>query len=726
MNNINESSNNTADLIKSINNAFKAKDTQKLGELLVSLSQIEPLRWMTLLYLNGIIPEPKSQDFYKKLATLFRALSVSVQEVDFDTEKFSDLLIPVLSIGKCFKSIREKLDAIEVWEKVGARVIYRTAAFLEDQYHIAMNQLETAADDRGYYDNRLLLNDNLPTRSGGANTNLIAAYEENCENLQLILSYTLQRYKSEFCGNVIDCKSPYNDKEFTGLISLASMWRTYESLWENIIYLGWYPQAFDTNNGIQLYGPRDSEEYFRFKIAGIREQEILSESAFNNKLGPNKQTINKIKHLANSIRIPNAGEVWDGNLDIEAFRDCISLAKNQSYADYEMYRHYYDELIDEVRIGEINAQVSWKKYHDILLALRQISEAFIDAINREITGLETSDQLRKVIIVTRSCLLEILISTLEYDVDSCKNVINVLIFNPERKHLEIWDTPLIEIGDEKILFIPALIQMGSSARAIENAVALWNPDLFQKRGKILENRLIDFLRSQQINAQGQLSFSTKDGNVIECDLVTYWDGYLLLIEAKCTKAIVNASDMFRAKRHIEKAVNQLEQRKEAVVNNWESFRLAVNHINLPTTPISQDKIRLIAVTNVLEFTGWKINQVVVTDEFCLQRFFGESDIEVISFSPDGVKVAGSLGRIRKSSLPSASEFLIYLEDPPQVKIVRECLSMQPIWLPTINKDDPKIGMLHAVYNPEKHPGQKIINKLFGAKKSKQRKRHRKT
>ena len=51
---------------------------------------------------------------------------------------------------------------------------------------------------------------------------------------------------------------------------------------------------------------------------------------------------------------------------------------------------------------------------------------------------------------------------------------------------------------------------------------------------------------------------------LEFDVVALWEGYLLLLEAKCVKAVFSAADYHRAKSQIEKSLDQLILRKRPV------------------------------------------------------------------------------------------------------------------------------------------------------------------
>lgn len=711
-------------LIKFIKEAYSTRDTKRLGELLVSLIEQEPLKWMALLYMENIIPRPLSKNFMSGVGILAEAIQTSLQFDQFKVEHFRNMFLPLLSIHTGLNSIVQSLEKLNVWENKGIRTIYRVSAFLEDQYRISQSQMNIEIGERGYLNSENFLNDNIHTLMDDGKSSRSAGYEANCENLQLILAHALQKYQEDFYGDIENCKSVYEDDDFSKLIVLASLWIKYDILWENVIFQGWYPLALRESKDVNIYVPQDKEEFIRSEVGIIRKQEMLYEIAAGSLSPIYSDTSEKIKSLAHSITLPAIGKAWNCEIDIPILRENFLMTLGLIYAEYEIYRYHYDGIAKDIRLGSHNDAITWEIYQKVLQVFRLISKAFNLAVEEKIEEINSSREFFRIIVIEKSKLAEVLQKTLGLESDEANSALNSIIFSPAYKNIEIWDCPLIEIDKERILFVPALIEMGSPARAMENIITQWNPDLFSKRGKILENRLKEFLQEHHINAQGPITFSSSTGSRIECDLVTYWEGYLILVEAKCTKDVFSSVDFFRAKRHIEDAISQLDYRKKQILENWEAFRLAATHLALPESLISPQKIKLIAVTNVLNFTSWKHNDVIVTDEFCFKRFFGDANVEAVLGSNKGHENVGMVGRIRKHVRPTAGEFFVYLENPPQVEAIKKCLTLETIPMPIINEQDAKMGMIYSIYHPEKHPARIATRRLLG-KKPKKRKRHHK-
>lgn len=686
---------NTGTILKKIENALSSRDPIQFGRRLASLIKKEPDRWLALLHLNNIIPGPDDEKFREKLTILLKAVVEALDETSISPSDFEQLTLPLLSLNASFTSIKEQLNKSTIWEKPGIRAVYRFAAFVEDQSRLGENHVVAEMETEEYSPSTFL---------GTGEINLLDTYEALCENFQLVLAYSIHKFGKDFSGDIGDCRTPYEDPEFEQLVWLASLWLRYKHIWECVKYLGWlYISPPEIENAC-IYCPPDLDEFIRFEVAIIRRQRILSEIVAQT--SPVRSgysftdTPELIEKIASSIHIPDVGAVWDGKIDIDAIQQSAKQTWRTFIGEITLDYFHYTPLLRSVKLGSSEMQVPWEVYWKFVNGLRLLAEVFSIATKKEVQSDNAREILRRVIFVRKEQLACLISSIVEIDFNDCQKVLNVLIFDPKLKSLEVWDTPFVSAGDDLLLFVPSIVKNGNPVRAAENIIAQWNDELFTKRGKLLEDEIKTFLKSiEGVQVQGPIRFLIGEGSEkkeIECDVVALWDDYLVFIEAKCTKGIFNASDTYRARSHIEKAIGQLNLRRDTATENWEAFKSAASDLELPNSPSLLKDIKLIAVTNVLHFTGWKIEEVIVTDEFCVRRFFGTADIEAFL----GTEAIGSVGRIRNSPDPTAEEFFIYLEDPPQVSSVRDHLVTEPLWLPIIKETNPKVGILHAKYIPD--------------------------
>lgn len=694
---------NTRTCLQELKIALHQKDVVNFGKLLGDLTELEPERWVRLLHLNNIIPEPATRDseFRSKLSFLMESAQHANANSAFPNATFVKLLLPLMSLNVIFSSISTKLEELNVWDKPIVNLIIRLVAYLEDQTNLIYNRIEKQTEEKGYFDGREFLNAQLPTRFGGPATNYVAAYEETCENLQLILAYALSRYRSDYWGTIEPKKSPYEDLDFTNLLVLASIWRRYKELWANIKYFDWYPTQVTHSTELGYYQPVDKDEHTRFEIGGIRMQQIIFNYAYYaSSVGLDEafsDTEIELERLAQSIDLPEVGQPWNAKIDTSLFKSIAVQPWDKIHWQIIFQIGHYEQLLDALWIGSQSDHLDWKTYWELFSHLRLLARVLLLKSNQEFSIPLNQDQglavFKRIFLIETEILANLLSGTTSIQHNICIRFLNAIMFDPKLKNLEIWDTPLLNVGGGLILVSPVLIINGSPLRAVENFIAQWNPDLFDRRGKILEQELFQYLKQiPNVQVQDGVRFKGEDNKEVECDLVVWWEKTLILIEVKCRKSIQDPGDAFYAKQQVEKAIDQLVTRRNSVVNNWDNFRESASELRLPDKIVTS--IRLVAITNNPHFTGWKSQEVIVTDEFCVRRFFGKAEIEAFA----GEKNLGTIGRIRMSEFPNVREFFEYLDDPPQVQTIREGLKVDPLPFPLVKDTDPKIAIFHLSYN----------------------------
>ena len=723
------SQNTAPDILKKLKKGIDSKNIDLITEAIGQLRKTNSGNWLSEIYLSKVFAlNPLKEEFSETLALMIAATKKAYESHLLTASEHDRLLLPLLDIYDGSIAISNDFEKLGVWELPAIKAIYRVSAFLEDQSQLATNQIENAIHDKGYFDSSMLQENTLETQFGGAKTNHFHAYEEKCENLELILYHAMNRFKSNFYGEIESIKSPYNDIEFSKLNGYASVWRSLKRLWEDIKYSNWKPITPDYNNlNVRIYIPEDKEEYLRCVIGWIRIQQYGTERQNNGliKKGKNKGDLTDyIEILSKSIKLPDLNQSWDGQISIDLLKKAASQRDDFYEEALSTRGFYYDQLLNEVVLHSPKKPISWEKYWDTSKVLRTLADVFHNTVKNQISGFDEGNELRKVILVNESTLANIIHEFTGIELDECYSSLCALTYSPRFPELEIWDAPLIRTDSQRVLIVPELIRMGRPIRAAENIISQWNENLLDKRGKLLEKDLFEFFGKQKGIRVQPLTFKTNDGSDIECDLVIYWEGYLLVIEAKCTKQIFTAADFSRAKKRIVRAIEQLETRRDAILQNWDSFRKSAPELLLPNQVISRDKLKLIAVSNVMEFTEWVTRDVIVTDEFCMRRFFGSAEVEMIGITSDRPKKMGVVGKIRTKQEPSVGEFLTYLRRPPQVETVRKAMEEKIIWLPKIEGQQTKIGVFDIFYNPLLNPATKLTRKILKSNKKPKRNRHR--
>lgn len=274
------SQNTKSDILKKLKKGIDSRNIDSVTEAIGQLHEIDPDNWLSEIYLSrAFILNPLREEFSETLELMIEATKKAYETHLLTASEHDRLLLPLLDIYDASTTISSEFEKLGVWELSAVKAIYRVSAFLEDQSHLAASQIENEMHNRGYFDSSMLLENTLETQFGGAKSNLFHAYEEKCEDLELILYYAMVRFKSNFYGEIEPVNSPYNDVEFSKLTGYATIWRALKQLWEDVKYRNWKPITPDVNNlNVRIYVPEDKEEYLRCVSGWIRIQQYGTES----------------------------------------------------------------------------------------------------------------------------------------------------------------------------------------------------------------------------------------------------------------------------------------------------------------------------------------------------------------------------------------------------------------------------------------------------------------
>ena len=108
------------------------------------------------------------------------------------------------------------------------------------------------------------------------------------------------------------------------LLALAQTWELLELLWENIKYMSWLPADLSEPRDLTIYLPPDLDEFLKFEVGHTRMNEIrvefAAQSLASTQFKETSNTLALMSRIANSVTVPEAGDVWNGNIDIAALK----------------------------------------------------------------------------------------------------------------------------------------------------------------------------------------------------------------------------------------------------------------------------------------------------------------------------------------------------------------------------------------------------------------------
>ena len=682
-------------------------DHNKLADSLGKLLAAEPVRWRQLLLIAGFWPEPspRKNNAYAKqigqtLACLMKAMKALLDR-DLDHVDAVGEMMRTLQgfsvLQSYYVDIVEELKKLEFSKAPPEVQIHRLVAFVESQSRTAEKTLVAMQEGENFYDPLTGHAASVSSPFDNSKKSIGQMFEGICENIELGLRHIMHLSLLPATPTFQPDKHPFNDPDFKKFVELAGIWRMISQAWANMRFRGW--RWICDVEGRHGCVPDDNEACIREQAGSIRYQEFVSQRIIQSATQKIylAACFNLQKELAQSIKIPQAGEVWGGQVNLEVLRQYRSLSIfNTSVEEYVNHRHYRT-MVDRVTVGPLG----WREWCAGKAAMYCLADGIAEAATDQLRN-DSLSCMRHVVVVHEDTLASILVECGALTAEQAPKFVNAIRFDPNRRSLEIWDQPLIPCGDRLLFLVPALIKTGNPARALENFVSQWGGASFNLRGSPFEKYVVTELRNRSTaSAESGIKIQRSDGSVLEFDVVAWWEGYLLLLEGKCEKAVFSAADYHRAKAQIDKSIDQLIIRRDALCDVWAELREKAPSLGLPADFVGDDHVLCISITNIMDFTGDSRDGVVVTDDSCFFRFFGERIICKRTF--DG-EINEELEPIRANEVPHPSELMLYLLNPAPMRRLTDKMSLVPHVIPAITKRSSGFFSVHVEFDPSRDGG----------------------
>jgi hypothetical protein len=208
--------------------------------------------------------------------------------------------------------------------------------------------------------------------------------------------------------------------------------------------------------------------------------------------------------------------------------------------------------------------------------------------------------------------------------------------------------------------------MGIPIYSLEHFVAAYVIGDFSARGIPFERSVAEDLTAAGVPARADLWVQLPDGREMNYDTVAWWQGYLLLLEAKCVKTEFSGADDFNTRKAVEESIDQLVRRRDSLGDFWSALRGATPELQLPVGPPPRDRVLCISVSNSMRFNGLERDGVICTDDLCLQAYFGDARTPVYQRDGNFNAIVGYV-RNRDHDRMEPTGLIGYLRSPPQVR-----------------------------------------------------------
>jgi hypothetical protein len=605
------------------------------------------------------------------------------------------LLVLTMRSAAGFKRLGQLLKRLTFFSDSLSTQTFRLAVLLEHHSRQANRlAIERGAIGAGY-NPYAVLDDYLPISASGS-TSILSSYEGVVEAVELVLRYSHFSISQDLRKAPLMAKDPFLDPDLERTIRAANIKNIINENISMVRYGGWSTHALSFDHA--CYAPSDTNEYIRYRVGDIREQAI-SIKFFGDVLDPAylSEQHQYLLAISRKMEYPLPGQTWNGQYPSELG---ILIKNDKTFSlsteAWISFRHY-KPFVQALRIDD--GRIHWKHWLNARNALSILAKLFSNALTPPGQESKDDDWRKYVILANKNDLVKIVQET-GMAKQEAESAVNSMVFDQRRNKLELWDQPLLPISENRIVFVPSLIEAADPTRVLENAIAQWTPSSITARGIPFETDILNDVRTLGYGfVQKSVKIIDSDNKTVEYDLIWWWDDHLFLIETKCLQSIHGFADYARAKANIEEGIEQLRRRKSATKAHWNQLRIAAPDLQLPVECPPDSRITGIVLTNVTCFTTWVTSDgLIVADDVCFRRYFQDPSIDVYGQSTTGEEFVTNLGTIRDVP-PSPENFTSYLYAPPQCNIVRERLEAIMIQSPATETEYPA-WYLSLEYHPD--------------------------
>lgn len=472
---------------------------------------------------------------------------------------------------------------------------------------------------------------------------------------------------------------PFNLPEFAEITYIAQQRRMYEMLEEKVRYSEWKIKLKHNKKGqnVYIFEPENKDKYISHLVGAMRReyQFITAFSQYSDFYKANI-ALNTMVALAEQIDIKNLENFHISKKD---YMQACEINKMSITTYQSLMKDYYLEC----KFQNLSVEDVMKMY----VFLSTYSQIYILAVEKIFKQNDYSCYKYLVPIIHIEYLVNEFSKLYEIKKEKSKMILELFIFDgkPKGNSDDIFSNPLLKVNNNEILLCESLISQMNFERCVEKILQKYNVDLAPV-GKQFERKLIEHLKNAAgINVNTNIiQFKAFDGKDVEFDFVGTFEDCLLVFEFKSVLIPYDDIELYKREKMIKDGVEQVKRRCEVIQNDWDKIK-ELSSIDLPDKPYSSEKIIKVVCTNIYDFTTLKIEDVFITDESTLLKYFTNPFVGLYA-KEEGMTQVLDIDFMWENNRPTVEEFLKYLDKPVTVGRIPECYKNKFKVVPLFEED----------------------------------------
>ena len=670
--------------------AYENNRIQKCVEVLLKLAELETKNLKKAMLLSNCIKNPMGRKYgeldYKKTMIILDK-TIKLASVGTYSAHVMKELGEMLLYTHCFYNNNmvntKRLERNQFSRYSLSKQLRMICIYIQDQSRLMKHNLINERKGTPFVTGMEM---NVADKSVDYYTKEKISYADNYEGLleyfDTIVKYLYYVKRKELKNDDIHEHGDihhFNIPEFEEIIYIALQRKIYEMIEEKFRYAEWKVDLAKNEHGqnVYVFEPKYIDKYKSHLVGSIRRDYRFKTNIIKYTNSEQiEKSLNAMTILANKIDLE---QIEDFHADKKEFEAVCEVANTM----VKVYKLLTKEYYLKCKLQNLTVDDIIKMY----IFLYTFSQIYIMAVEKKFEQDKYSTYKYLVPVISVDYLISEFSRLYTIEKDKTKKIIDCYIYD-EKKDIDkdIFSRPLLKVNKKQVLFCESLVEQMNIERCIEKNLQNFDVDL-SPVGPQFEKKLIDHLKDiKGINVNtNHIKFDAYDGRHVEFDFLGTLEDYLLLFEFKSVLIPYDENEVYKREQVIKEGVEQVNRRCDIVQHDWDIIRSMVN-IDLPIVPYSDDKIIKIVCTNIYDFTTLRMDGVRITDESTLLKYFTDPFVAVYSKSSEATE-AISVEHLWKSKIPTALEFMEYLDNPVTVGNIPQCLEEEIKIIPAFKEDN---------------------------------------